>query len=167
MTTLLPTTDSSADGTRNRWQTFLTQRETLTDTMHLQVCDGCDGCGIRCTTGIAVTRGEYEAAQSYLATLPASEVRRVLSQNKTVPWPGAEDSGAAVELCRFRDTENENCFVYPARPTVCRLMGQTAWLPCPIEAVPDYPEDAPALWDQYRHFERRTWEDWESAGSGR
>ncbi|MBC7805356.1 MAG: YkgJ family cysteine cluster protein [Akkermansiaceae bacterium] len=161
MITLLPTSDSSADATRARWQRFVAQRETLTAAMHLDVCDGCDDCGGRCTAGILVTRDEQEAVQTYLATLAPSAVRRVLGQNKTVPWPGAEESGATVDLCRFRDTENHNCFVYPARPTVCRLMGQTTWLPCPIEAVPEYPESAPAVWNEYRRFERKTWEEWE------
>ncbi|MBC8137705.1 MAG: YkgJ family cysteine cluster protein [Fibrella sp.] len=165
MPTLLPTTDSSDDATRAQWRRFIEEREALTKTMHLSVCNGCDGCGIRCTAGIFVTRDEYQSVQSYLATLPSSETGRVLSQNKTVPWPGAEDSGATVRLCQFRDTENNNCFVYPARPTVCRLMGQTTWLPCPIEAVPEYAENAPAVWNQYRRFERKTWEEWEMGQS--
>jgi hypothetical protein len=164
MTTLLPTTDAAASGEtdRDRWHQFLRRRESLTASMRLDVCDGCDGCGIRCTAGIPVTRDEHDAVRSYLATLPPFEVARVLAQNKAVPWPGAEESGAVVELCRYRDTEHGNCFVYPARPTVCRLMGQTDWLPCPIGAVPEYPQDAPAVWNDYRRFERKTWEEWEA-----
>lgn len=162
MTTLLPTIDSSNEVARDRWHRFLEQRETLIATMNMSLCNGCDGCGGRCTAGIVISRAEYDAVQAYLATLPASEIERVLSQPKTVPWPGAEDTGATVQLCRYRDSEKNNCFIYPARPTVCRLMGHTNWLPCPIDAVPYYPEGSPAVWNDYRRFERKTWEEWES-----
>ncbi len=162
MSTVLPTTDTDDAADRARWRRFLARRDTLTAAMHLDVCNGCDGCGIRCTAGVAVTRDEYATIRAYLATLPRSEVERVLAQNKTVPWPGAADSGATVELCRYRDTENANCFIYPVRPTVCRLMGHTQWLPCPIDAVPGYPGDCPTVWNEYRRFERKTWDEWET-----
>lgn len=162
MITLLPTL-SSQNSADSDWQAFLDRRGQLVQNMRLDVCDGCDGCGGRCTAGFLVTREEWESANAYLATVPPAEVHRVLTQNKNVPWPGAEDSGATVTLCRFRDTEKDNCFLYPARPTICRLFGQTAWLPCPIDAVPSYPSDAPAVWNAYRRFERRTWEDWDAA----
>lgn len=142
--------------------------------MHLHVCDGCDGCGGRCTAGFLVTREEHDAVQSYLAASDPADVSRVATQNKVVPWIGAEDTGAGSEtefptvtLCRYRDTERGNCSVYPARPTICRLFGQTAWLPCPIEAVPDYPVAAPGVWNAYRHFERHTWEDWDAVAENK
>lgn len=145
------------------WQQFLRSRDALSQKMHLEVCNGCDGCGGRCTGGFGVTYQEWEAVRDYLKTLPAEEVERVtVHQNKTVPWPGAEDSGATVTLCKYRDIENNNCFVYPARPTICRLFGQTHWLPCPIDAVPSYPEDAPQVWNIYRGFYRRTFAEWEA-----
>lgn len=165
MITLLPMTDLSDGATHTRWQHFIEQRDSLTARMHLDVCNGCDSCGGRCTAGIPVTQEEYNVTRAYLATCSPSEVERVHVQNKTIPWPGAEDSGAMVQLCRFRDTDNDNCFIYPARPTVCRLMGQTSWLPCPIEAVPEYPSAAPVVWNEYRRFERKTWEEWESVAS--
>ena len=158
---LLPTLQDNSITDSIAWNHFLDRRNTLTQTMHLNVCNGCDGCGGRCTEGFGVTREEWQVAQDFLATLPEAEVNRVLSQNKIVPWPGGEECGATVTLCRFRDIENDNCFIYPARPTICRLFGQTQWLPCPIEAVPDYPEDAPQVWNAYREFPRKTWEEWE------
>ena len=104
--------------------------------------------------------------QAYLATQPESEVARVRSQPRTVPWPGAEESGATVTFCPFRDLERSNCFVYPARPTVCRLFGHTSWLPCPIGAVRTVPGDAGAFWNGYRAFVRKTWDQWEETRDG-
>lgn len=160
MPLILPTANATPADAGVAWQAFLYRRETLVRSMHLSVCNGCDGCGDRCTGGFLVTREENDAVQAFRQTRPASEIARIDAQNKIVPWPGAEDSGATVTLCRYRDTERGNCSVYPARPTVCRLFGQTAWLPCPIEAVPAYPGDAPAVWNAYRRFDRRTWEAW-------
>ena len=145
------------------WQEFLDAREALTAKMSMAVCDGCDGCGLRCVDGFKVSRSEWDAVQSYLAAQPAEEVARIAAQEKTVPWPGAEDTGATVTFCRYRDRENGRCSVYPARPTVCRLFGHTPWLPCPIEAVPHVPEGSPELWREYLVFERRTWNDWDDA----
>jgi hypothetical protein len=112
--------------------------------------------------GFKVSRLERETAEAYLRTQPPSEVRRIKMQNKTVPWPGAEDTGATVTFCRYRDMENGRCSIYPARPTICRLFGHTPWLPCPIEAVPAVPEGSPELWHEYLQFDRRTWEEWEA-----
>jgi hypothetical protein len=104
--------------------------------MEMATCDGCDGCGQRCVAGFTVTREEHRAVQDYLAAQPAAEVARVLNQNKVAPWPGDDaGTGATFTFCRYRDRDHDNCFVYPARPTVCRLFGHTPWLPCPIEAV--------------------------------
>jgi hypothetical protein len=144
-----------------QWQAFLERRDELVARMEMETCNGCDGCGLRCMDGYTVTRTEYDAVQAYLATVPLAEVERVRSQQKTVPWPGAEDTGATVTYCRYRDMENGNCSVYPARPTICRLFGHTEWLPCPIEAVTTVPEGAPAVWNEYRRFERREWAGWE------
>ena len=129
--------------------------------MQLDACDGCDGCGLRCIAGFGVTREEWETAKKYLAKLPEEEVERVRSQEKTVPWPGAEDTGATTTFCRFRDLEKNNCSLYAARPTVCRLFGHTDWLPCPIEKVERVAQGTGAVWEAYRKFERKTWEGWE------
>lgn len=145
------------------WERFLARRRSLTDRMKLALCDGCDGCGLRCTDGISVTRDEWSAARAHWSALPQEVRERVLAQPRTIPWPGAEDTGAVVEVCEFRDTELGRCTIYPVRPTVCRLMGHTEWLPCPIEAVPEIPENAPQLWHEYLAFERRTWKQWDAA----
>ena len=161
MPTPLTRSDQTPAESLRVWEAFLASRAELTGRMQLSACDGCDGCGLRCVEGFGVTREEWEAAKGYLATLPAAEVARVRSQEKTAPWPGAEDIGATTTYCRFRDLEKKNCFLYAARPTVCRLFGHTDWLPCPIEKVEFVPEGAGELWDGYRKFERKTWEGWE------
>lgn len=144
------------------WAAFVAHRDALVARMEMATCDGCDGCGQRCVAGFTVTAEEYEAVQAHLATRPAAEVARVLNQNKVAPWPGDDaGTGATFTFCRYRDCDHDNCFVYPARPTVCRLFGHTPWLPCPIEAVAHVPEGSPALWNDYQRRERRTWEDWE------
>ena len=143
------------------WDAFVARRDALVARMEMSTCDGCDGCGQRCTSGFSVSEPEYQAVQTYLATLPPDEVARVLGQNKVAPWPGAEDTGATFTFCRYRDRDNNNCFVYPVRPTVCRLFGHTPWLPCPIGAVADVPDGSAALWNAYNGHERHTWEEWD------
>jgi hypothetical protein len=148
---------------RETWAAFVARRDALVAQMEMATCDGCDGCGQRCVAGFTVTREEHRAVQDYLAAQPAAEVARVLNQNKVAPWPGDDaGTGATFTFCRYRDRDHDNCFVYPARPTVCRLFGHTPWLPCPIEAVAQVPDGSPALWNEYQRQERRTWEDWES-----
>lgn len=163
MTVALPVARGSSIVTSPTWETFLGQRADLTSRMHLEVCNGCDGCGLRCMDGFTVTQPEWEAAKAYVLKADPREVARVARQEKTVPWPGAEDTGATVTYCRFRDMENDRCSVYSARPTICRLFGQVSWLPCPIDAVPEYPADGAAVWNEYRRFERRTFAEWEKA----
>ena len=156
----LPVIGAPASGEK-MWQAFGEMREALVARMEMDVCDGCDGCGLRCMDGFRVTRAEFEEVRVYLATQPLDEVARVRDQPKTFPWPGAEETGATVTCCRFRDREKNNCSIYPVRPTVCRLFGHTHWLPCPIGAVGHYPEDAPGVWERYETFERRTWAEWD------
>ncbi len=148
------------------WAGFLVRRDGLIGRMAMETCNGCDGCGLRCMDGFTVTRAEYDAVQVYLASLPDEEVARIRAQEKTVPWPGAEDTGATVTFCPWRDSESGNCFVYPVRPTVCRLFGHTPWLPCPIEAVPFYPDGSPEVWSEYLRFDKRTWAEWDIAVQG-
>lgn len=160
---LLPIAGSENARDEVAWNRFLEQRADLTARMELATCDGCDECGLRCMDGFAVTHDEWKAIQEYLATRPEDETARVRQQEKTVPWPGAEDTGATVTYCRFRDRERNNCSIYPVRPTICRLFGHTKWLPCPIGAVSQTPEDAALVWETYRAFERRTFAEWENS----
>ena len=153
---------SAAADPRETWAAFVARRDALVARMEMATCDGCDGCGQRCVAGFTVTREEYAAVRVYLASQPPAEVTRVLGQNKVAPWPGDDaGTGATFTFCRYRDRDHDNCFVYLARPTVCRLFGHTPWLPCPIEAVAYVPDGSPALWNDYRGHERRTWEDWD------
>jgi ferredoxin len=153
--------DAGAPG--ETWLAFVARRDALTARMEMDTCDGCDGCGLRCMDGFTVTREEYEAVRAYLAAQDPAEVARVAAQEKTVPWPGAEDTGATVTFCRYRDTEHGNCSVYPVRPTICRLFGQTPWLPCPIGAVTHFPDGSAELWNDYRLHDRRTWAEWDAS----
>ena len=145
---------------RQSWEHFLERRRALEAEMLLGVCDGCDHCGARCTAGFGVTQPEWEAVKAFLLEQPAAERARVQAQEKELPWPGAEDLPARMHFCRFRDIEKNRCSVYPVRPTICRLFGQTDWLPCPIGAVATYPEGATSFWNEYRIQKRKTWEQW-------
>lgn len=149
------------DQEHQSWDLFLKRRGTLEAQMQLDVCDGCDMCGSRCVAGFGVTQQEWEAVKEYLSQQPSDDVERVRTQEKTLPWPGAEELEARVTYCRFRDSANGRCSIYPARPTICRLFGQTSWLPCPIGAVSAYPEAAADVWNQYRQEKRKTWEEWQ------
>ncbi len=163
--TALPLPVAAGPEPASAWGAFRARRDALVARMEMDACDGCDGCGLRCMDGFTVTKEEWDAVQAFLKTLPKEEVERVLGQQKTVPWPGDDaGTGATVTYCRFRDMEKGNCFVYPARPTVCRLFGHTPWLPCPIEKVTRVPDGSPELWGDYlRGFERRTFAGWASA----
>lgn len=165
MTELLKMAEETHDA-KESWERFLKRRQALEAQMQLEVCDGCDHCGTRCVAGFGVTEQEWEAAVAYLATQPAEERARIAAQEKTLPWPGAQELGieTKVTYCRFRDLERQQCSIYPARPTICRLFGQTSWLPCPIEAVTAYPESAATLWNDYRKQKRKTWEEWQGGG---
>jgi hypothetical protein len=142
------------------WDDFVERRTALTDQMALSVCDGCNGCRHRCLDGFTVTQAEWQAAQDYLATLPDTVKHPILEQPKTFPWPGDDSGEATFTYCRFHDTETGMCLIYPVRPTVCRLFGHTEWLPCPMDAVPHIPEGSATLWNTYRTYERRTWDEW-------
>lgn len=127
----------------------------VTARLDLGPCQGCDGCGNRCVDGITITWEEFRALTDYLATQPPSEVERVLGQDKNWSW-----GDSAVSRCLFRDTERNNCFVYPARPLVCRLFGFVEWLPCPLGKVSQQLPDGLAIVHWYRHFPRRTFQGW-------
>ncbi|HZO87358.1 MAG TPA: YkgJ family cysteine cluster protein [Chthonomonadaceae bacterium] len=131
--------------------------------MQLEVCDGCDACGLRCAAGVPASREEWEALQAYLAGLSSEErayVEAVLVQDKSVSL----GDGVTVRMCRYRDMERGRCTVYPARPLMCRLLGHVEWMPCPIARVsrPIPTADALALMRAYADCERRTFEEWEA-----
>ena len=131
--------------------------------MRLDVCSGCDACGLRCAAGVPATRAEWETLQTHLAGLSEAErteIARVQAQDKTVDL----GDGVTVQMCRYRDMEAGRCVVYAARPLVCRLLGHVEWMPCPIEKVPQIirTEDAVQLMRAYAAFERRSFEEWDA-----
>lgn len=130
--------------------------------MQIEVCNGCDQCGLRCAAGVPATLDEWNELQNYLALRSDEErdyIRRVEQQDKTVDL----GDGVSVQMCRYRDMEQGRCAVYPVRPLVCRLLGHVEWMPCPIQKVPKpiSTPDALALMSAYATFERRTFEEWE------
>jgi Fe-S-cluster containining protein len=137
-----------------------TQIRDFTSGIDQSPCNGCDECGTRCTAGIQVLRGEYEAAVAELQRLPADEVERVLGQQKQRPIPGTEESYTA---CEFRDTERRRCLIYPARPMICRLFGHVEWLPCPIFKVEKLVPGAIELMQSYAAEPRKTFAEWAEA----
>lgn len=129
--------------------------------MDLTPCNGCDGCGLRCTVGVPMSREEYETVKAYVECAPnREEVVRVAAQEKTVEL----GDGVQVRMCRFRDMERGRCAIYPARPLVCRLLGHVEWMPCPIEKVERIvpTDEALELMRTYAALERHSFEEWES-----
>src|SRR5262249_24412474 len=131
--------------------------------MRIEVCNGCDACGLRCAAGVPSPQEEWEALQGYIAEATEEErttIARVEAQDKTVDL----GDGVTVRMCRYRDMENGRCAVYPARPLVCRLLGHVEWMPCPIGKVRQAisTPDALALMRAYARFERRTFEAWDA-----
>jgi uncharacterized protein len=127
--------------------------ERYSQELPLALCHGCDGCGMRCTEGVRMTRVEFLRVEQFLEAHPA-ESTRVASQDKTIPdWP-------VTRFCQFRDTELNRCFIYPVRPVICRLFGHTEWLPCPLEIVPLRGQDAMDVYQEYAAEEIRTYDEW-------
>jgi len=143
---------------------YIELKERCEQQMHLSVCNGCDACGLRCAAGVPAARGEWESIQSFLSSClgtERAEIARVEAQDKSVDL----GDGVTVTMCRYRDMEAGRCVVYPARPLVCRLLGHVEWMPCPIEKVPKpiSTPDALLLMQAYARFERKTFEEWETA----
>lgn len=141
---------------RNEVQKMIAE---VTARLDLRPCQGCDGCGTRCVDGIGITWEEFRALLDYLAAQPPGEVERVLGQEKRELW-----GDGTVSWCPFRDTDRRNCFVYPARPLVCRLFGFVEWFPCPLGRVTQRLPDGPEILHWYRQFPRRTFQEWRKSG---
>jgi Fe-S-cluster containining protein len=143
--------------------TFIELKERCTQQMRLEVCSGCDMCGLRCADDVPCTAEEWGHLQSYIASLSQEareELATVMAQDKTVDL----GDDVKVSLCQYRDMVGGRCMVYPARPLVCRLLGHVEWMPCPIEKVPTRinTEDAVELMKSYAQFERRRFIEWET-----
>ena len=142
---------------------FIELEERCTQQMRLDVCSGCDMCGLRCADDVPCTHDEWQDLQRFIADLSPeakAELDTVMAQNKSVDL----GDDVSVSLCKFRDMEKGRCMVYPARPLVCRLLGHVEWMPCPIEKVPSRinTQDALELMKSYAQFERRTFTEWET-----
>lgn len=141
---------------------YIELKERCESQMAIEVCSGCDACGLRCAAGVPSTLDEWQTLQNYIATASVElreEIEKVQSQDKTISL-GDE---VTVQMCRYRDMENGRCAVYPARPLVCRLLGHVEWMPCPIEKVPHVirTPDALQLMSAYAGMERKTFEQWD------
>lgn len=126
----------------------------LLDGMPLGICNGCDGCGNRCTSGVPMTRAEFDAIEAYLErnALPA----------RPPQGPDIETDPVWGQVCRFRDGLVGRCAIYPVRPLICRLMGHVWWLPCPIERVGRSAsvQDVTMALMEYCRLERFPYEHW-------
>ena len=122
-------------------------------------CNGCHACGLRCTAGIQITEPEYRRIVTHLRAGDPATLRRVLGQEKRLPW----FEGVSTQACLFRDVQREGCAIYPVRPLICRLFGRVEWLPCPAgQSVPQLPEGV-GLIQRYADEKRLTFEEWLAA----
>ena len=142
--------------------TFIKLKQRCESQMAIEVCNGCDACGLRCATGVPASKDEWNTLQDFIAAATdklRADISRVEAQDKTVSL----GDDVTVQMCRYRDMEHGRCAVYPARPLACRLLGHVEWMPCPIEKVPRVipTEDALALMKAYSTMERKTFEEWE------
>lgn len=123
-------------------------------------CHGCDGCGARCVSGFQISLIEFRRIQEFLATPQGATARGVESYPNVQPYPGDDTAGATFVACRFRDTERDNCAIYPVRPLICRLFGHVEWLPCPIERVERNDPGGVDAMRLYAGLTLRTYEEW-------
>ena len=125
----------------------------------LATCDGCTACHLRCAAGVPMSRAEYRAVVRYQGARSDGERGVAISAKDRAVDLG---DGVAITLCRFLDMGTRLCSVYPARPLVCRLLGQVSWMPCPIGKVAYAVDDATAiaLMHEYAAVTRRTYEEW-------
>lgn len=119
-------------------------------------CDGCHECGLRCTSGIQMGKGEFEQIVACLREQDPWQVRRVLEQEKRIVW--FED--IETEQCLFYDVPKRRCIVYPARPLICRLFGRVEWLPCPLGKPLPLLHDGVGVIRAYADERRATFPDW-------
>lgn len=119
-------------------------------------CDGCHECGLRCTAGVQMTRQEFGQIVKCLQEQDATQVTRVLDQEKRVPW--FED--IETEQCLFYDVTKRRCIAYPARPLICRLFGRVEWLPCPLGKPLPMLNDGLGIIQAYSEERRATFPEW-------
>ena len=142
---------------------FAQKQARAESALALAVCRGCTACALRCASDVPASRAEWEALQNYIAsqdTPTQARISAVQQQDKAVDL-GDEVS---VEMCRYWDTQNSLCAVYPVRPLACRLLGHVEWMPCPIEKVPHVLPlvQSLELMRSYAQFERKTFAEWEA-----
>jgi Fe-S-cluster containining protein len=78
----------------------------------------CQNCG-ECCGPVPVTDAEWRKIRRTIKGKPVEEIHRMRQQKHE------------LLTCIFRDTDNKKCFVYDARPLICRLQGTQEKLPCP------------------------------------
>ena len=103
-----------------------------------------------------MTKREFEQIVECLRDQDQWQVRRVLDQEKRVPW--FED--IETEHCLFYDVTKHRCIVYPARPLICRLFGRVEWLPCPLEKPLPLLRDGLGILQTYAREKRATFTQW-------
>jgi len=119
-------------------------------------CDGCHECGMRCTSGVQMSRGEFDAIVAHLRSSDPERTVRVLEQEKQVVW----FEEIQREACLFYDVAHRGCIIYPARPLICRLFGRVEWLPCPIERPLKQISAGLQVFQAYARERRATFPEW-------
>lgn len=142
---------------------FARKQACAESAMALEMCHGCTACALRCASDVPASRAEWNALQNYIEAQDAPDQARIVAvqqQDKSVDL----GDDVQVEMCRYWDTENSLCAVYPVRPLACRLLGHVEWMPCPIEKVPhSLPlTQSLELMQSYAEFERKTFAEWEA-----
>jgi hypothetical protein len=80
----------------------------------------CKNCG-RCCGPIPVTEQEWRKIRRAIKNKPWSEIDRMVNQERE------------LLTCPLRDIEQKACFIYEARPIICKLQGTQVGLPCPLK----------------------------------
>lgn len=91
----------------------------------------CSSCHSECCGTVPLSEADVRRIRLHLAGQPAAEVERVKAQQR------------GPLTCPFVDTDHWRCFVYEARPAVCRLFGAVPEMPCPYAVAP--PRDRLAM----------------------
>lgn len=100
----------------------------------------CRNCG-DCCGPLMVTKKELSEIKKHVDRNISKKEKNRLKKQKRDPL-----------TCQFRDLENKNCAIYPARPEVCKLFGVVDRLPCPYGNSASIPDTMIATTLDEEHF---------------
>jgi len=79
----------------------------------------CATCHADCCGPVVLTKFRLQRINDYLRSKPREELERLAAQKRD--WV----------TCKFVDTQDFSCSVYPVRPRQCELYGRVAGMRCP------------------------------------